>query len=98
MRINDTLQGTCPVHGVLTNAHYTAGSPTVKANGIAVVRIGDLGVADCGHQIKANTASSVLKADGIAVTRVGDKAKFWINDALVGELTALAGSPTVDSN
>src|SRR6185312_3383657 len=51
----------------------TAGSPTVKANGLAVARVGDaVNCAVHGAQTITGTgASTAVKANGIGIARLG---------------------------
>lgn len=67
----------------------SAGSPTAKADGLAVARLGD--AVTCPIHSGAQTitsASSAVKADGIYVARVGDSVSCGA--------TISAGSPTVE--
>jgi len=74
VRMSDTVNGTCNAHVPPRSfiGTFNSGSPTVTCHGLKVVRIGDTGTTDCGHNIKAMTGSSVVKADDIGVHRVGD--------------------------
>lgn len=98
VRINDMAAGTCngPGHapGFQYTATYISGSDTVLADGIGVVRVGDMGITDCGHHIQAIGGSDVYTADGIAVHRVGDPVTVIEG----GDGVAITGSDTVSSN
>lgn len=93
-RIGDIGVGTCPCHDgpVGYTTIFLTGSPTVDANALPVVRIGDLGVASCGHITTALTGSSVVDANAIGVHRIGDMG------ANCGSYVSISGSPTVDAN
>lgn len=92
-RVGDLGVGTCPCH--TTPRAYTtifiSGSPTVTADGVAVMRVGDLGVASCGHVTTAITGSSLVTADAIGVHRVGDMGQNC------GAYVSISGSPDVDA-
>jgi hypothetical protein len=96
-RIGDEVTGICNAHesSVSFTGQWETGSPTVTADGIAVVRLGDTGLASCGHHFHATTASSVMTADGIAVHRVDDLIE--ILDAGGGSGSSTTGSPNVFS-
>ena len=98
VRIGDTAVGYCSGPGHPPNRAFTgvwtAGSSTVLADGIGVVRAGDHGVTDCSHTMIASNGSSISTADGLAVHRVGDV--LIIAENGVGVSTS--GSPTVTSD
>lgn len=90
-RIGDPIQATCSIHGGV-GGQWVTGSPTVFADGIAVVRLGDRGIASCGHGFSATGASSVGFANGIRIHRVGDE--LILDPGGTG--VTVSGSPTVD--
>ena len=76
-RVGDTVVGYCRGDGHTTDREFvgvwTTGSSTVFAdNIIEVVRIGDIGITDCGHTFVAATGAETVFADNIGVHRVGD--------------------------
>lgn len=76
-RVGDQITGVCnaSVHNGSRNfvGTWTTGSSVVSSEGLGVVRVGDLGITDCGHTIRAIQGSSIVTADGIGVVRVGDQ-------------------------
>lgn len=96
-RIGDTVTGVCNGSGHAVGRPFTGtwqtGSPTVTANGIPVVRLGDTGITDCGHQFTATTASSVSFANNIQIHRVTDS----VLTEGGGPGNTVSGSPTVFS-
>lgn len=75
-RVGDLSMGTCnaPVSGHPRTfiGTWTTGSPILNNNGIAVVRVGDHGITDCGHHITASSGSSICISPTGAIHRVGD--------------------------
>ncbi len=75
-RINDIVVGRCEAN---TSGHprdfvgtWVTGSDVVDADGIPVVRVGDIGICDCGHTFIAVEGSNIATADELAIHRVGD--------------------------
>lgn len=92
-RIGDIGIGTCPCH-TSPQAYTTifiSGSPDVTADGLSVMRVGDLGVASCGHVTIALSGSSIVDNRGISVHRVGDQGQNC------GMYISISGSPFVDA-
>jgi len=97
VRVDDTFSGQCDhdeeccphdVEGV-----FIEGSPNVRANERAVVRVGDAVSGNCPHCGGAGYAvegSSIVKANGIPVVRVGDAVSLG-----GGGGVATSGSPNV---
>lgn len=73
-RIGDVSVGVCPGHDypIPFSGVWGSGSGICTADGIGIVRVGDVGSASCGHSIIAVSGSGVVTADGISVVRVGD--------------------------
>lgn len=75
-RIGDTVTGVCDGPGHLPHrgftGHWITSDSLVTANGIAVIRVGDKGVTDCGHHFTAVAGSGLCSAEGKALHRVGD--------------------------
>lgn len=94
-RIGDTVTIGCSVHGTVSGTLQT-GSPTTKADGIAVCRLNDTGVLSCGHPFKVISSSAVSSADGIHIARVTDQVQ--ITSGASGTGTIVTGSPTTSSN
>jgi hypothetical protein len=98
VRINDLAHGLCNGPGHAPNfayiATYITGSSKVLADGLGVVRVGDMGITNCGHHIQAIAGSDVSQADGQSIHRVGD-AVIVIEG---GNGTAMTGSDTVSSD
>lgn len=96
-RVGDTIVGYCNGPGHSANREFVgvwvSGSGTVTADGLSVVRVGDIGVTDCNHTVVAITGASMSSADGIAVHRVGDVCVTEGN----GVGTTSSGSTTVTS-
>lgn len=91
-RIGDIIVGTCwdghpprPYVGV-----WISGSPTCSAENLDIVRIGDIGVTDCGHTIVAIAGAPTTSADNIPVHRIGD-AVMVVGG---GDGVSITGSPT----
>lgn len=93
-KIGDTGSGYCSSHDRSVSVTFTTGSPSVNAEGIAVVRVGDKGIASCGHSTTATSGSPNVNANGIAVHRVGDAG---VIDA-GGSYTCVSGASTVSAN
>jgi uncharacterized Zn-binding protein involved in type VI secretion len=73
-RVGDTVAGVCPQHlaPIAYTGVWASGSGTAKADGKAVIRLGDTGPASCGHTFHAIAASSVVSNAGVPVHRLGD--------------------------
>jgi len=92
-RIGDTGEGTCSLHPGNRIVTFDSGSSTTKADSVAILRIGDTGVTDCGGVTIATTGSSAVKADDIFVHRVGDVGNILHDDVIRGTYTVTTGSP-----
>lgn len=92
-RVGDMGIGTCPCHTspISYITIFASGSPNVTADGSSVVRVGDIGVASCGHPTIALSGSGISDADGISIHRIGDTG---VN---CGTYITISGSPTSDS-
>lgn len=94
-RVGDMCTGICTAHP--TPRPFTAvlatGSPTVKADGSPVTRVGDIGYTDCGHTVQIVTGSGRVKANGVPVARVGDIVVVIEG----GDGVIITGSPTTKS-
>ena len=75
-RVGDVVTGYCDGPGHVRGRPFVGvwptGSGTVVANGVAVIRVGDTGVTDCGHTFIAQTGSDITTDTGIPIHRVGD--------------------------
>lgn len=71
---------------------FFTGSDNVYVNYRFVVRIGDVGKTDCGHETKAATGSGSVFVNNKFVHRVGDVGKI-INEG--DTYTAFTGSDNV---
>jgi len=73
-RVGDVVTGVCPGHPIPVPFSGTWGSGSVvcTADGLGIIRVGDVGSASCGHSIMAVSGSSIVTADGIGVVRIGD--------------------------
>ena len=95
-RVGDPIAGTCTLHdgptaytGNWSNVH----SPSVYADGIAVIRVGDTTPVSCGHIFTALAGSTGTTCDGAqGFHRVGDPGTTG-----GGTGTTIAGSTNVDS-
>lgn len=96
-RIGDIVIGTCdadaPDHPRSFTGTWTTGSPNVTADGLSVVRIGDIGITDCGHTFQAVAAGENVYSNGLGQVRVGDPVIVLEG----GEGIATTGSPNVIS-
>lgn len=94
-RIGDHGTGTCTQHmgSIGVTVTFTTGSPGTTSDGIAVVRVGDLGTASCGHTAQATQGSILLTADGIAI-HLGGHAGIIIGG---GSYTCDESTATLDS-
>lgn len=76
-RVGDKVQGYCDGPGHETHRSFigtwTQGSGVCFADNLGVIRVGDLGITDCGHQFRASTGSGWSTADGLAIHRVDDE-------------------------
>lgn len=94
-RVGDTATGTCTQHGgsIGITIVYSSGSGTSTDQGNAIIRVGDTGLASCGHTYQVTTGSSIFSNEGKAIHRVGD-AGIIIGG---GSFTCQTGSPIFDS-
>jgi uncharacterized Zn-binding protein involved in type VI secretion len=100
-RVGDQVEGICPNHVDEEDAAisldftgtWLTGSTIVTLDGLGVVRIGDTGLASCGHTFTASEGSSINTADGLGIHRLGDAVS--ILGANVG--TTISGSTNGDS-
>ena len=76
--------GCIDVTGVIVS-----GSPTVFACNPSVARIGDIGIASCGHIAVIVTGSATVFTNSISTARIGDV----VSGCPVG--TIVTGAPTV---
>lgn len=95
--VGDLVVGTCTAnadgHPRSFTGTWIVGSSLVNANGIGVIRTGDIGITDCGHTIQAIVGSSLVTSDGISVVRVGDPVIVLEG----GSGIAVTGAPNVTS-
>jgi len=89
-RVGDVGVGVCPCHAPAPVSYVTvfASGGSSKSDGSQDVRVGDVGVASCGHATVALSGSSTTKTDGQALHRVGDVG------ANCGAYASVSGSPT----
>lgn len=96
-RIGDIVTGRCtadaPDHPRDFTGTWTTGSSNVTANGIPVVRIGDIGITDCGHTFQAVAAGVNVYTNGLGQVRVGDPVVVIEGGAGI----SVTGSPNVIS-
>jgi hypothetical protein len=95
-RVGDSVTGTCtvPTGGhprAFTGTWTTCAVPGIfSVLGIDIIRVGDIGITDCGHQFTATTGSTnVASGDGKALHRVGDS----VTVTLGGSGASTTGSP-----
>jgi uncharacterized Zn-binding protein involved in type VI secretion len=99
-RIGDQGKGDCLVgHADIKKGDpkpftttFVTGSDNVFVNSRAVVRIGDIGKTDCGHETKAATGSGTVYVNNRFVHRLGDIGKV-LDDGDTYEV--ITGSPDV---
>lgn len=73
---------------------WATGSDTVTADGLGVVRVGDIGHTDCDHTFIAVEGSDTCQADGLGLHRVNDVVQ--VLEGGVG--VSVTGSDTIVSN
>jgi uncharacterized Zn-binding protein involved in type VI secretion len=74
-RIGDTGHSICNGHSpnpIVVSFVWTTGSTIITADGLSVIRVGDICTASCGHTGRATTGGSST-ADGLALHRIGDQ-------------------------
>ena len=88
-RVSDVGVGVCPCHIVPVPyvTVFVTGSPKTNADKLPVTRVGDIGVASCGHPTVALTGAGKTFADKRKVHRVGDAG---VN---CGPYASVTGSP-----
>jgi uncharacterized Zn-binding protein involved in type VI secretion len=93
-RVGDQCTGTCNAgssgHPRTFIGTWLTGSPDVFVDDLPVVRIGDTGITDCGHQIVATGGSTSGFANDLSIHRVGDA--VTVTEGGTGVSTT--GSPT----
>ncbi len=83
-RVGDTVTGTCTAHFIIVEEEpvpttvefigtWGNGSDITFNEGLPVIRVGDTGTTDCGHNIVAVTGSTILSEVGIPIHRVDDE-------------------------
>jgi hypothetical protein len=94
-RVGDSITGVCqanvPGHPRPFTGIWTNSSSTVTCNNIAIIRVGDTGITDCGHHIVASSGSGTINADSLTIHRVGDS--VIINEGGYGN--SVSGSSTI---
>lgn len=93
-RVSDIGVGVCPCHKVPVGyvTAFVTGSPKTNADGLAVHRVTDVGVASCGHPTVALTGAGKTFADGLKVHRTGDSG---VN---CGPYASATGSPKTSAS
>lgn len=73
-RIGDVGVGVCYGHKTPTKfvTMFVTGDSTVSADGRAVVTVGGIGLASCGHTTVATSGSGLTAINGEGVHRIGD--------------------------
>lgn len=98
-RVNDIVNGTCkvtaPNHPREFTGVWQAGSDICSADGLGIIRVGDIGITDCNHHFVAVSGSDVSTADGLAIHRVGDA--VTIQESGGGEGITITGSDTIQT-
>lgn len=99
----DPVSGMCNGHydinGIRITIPYTGtwviSNPRLSANNISVVRIGDTGVASCGHTFQAIAGSiRMVGPGGIGIHRRGDAIDIINNGGFNGPGVTNAGTTT----
>lgn len=90
-RAGDVGGGRCPSHDSSKNYNtvFVPGQATVIVEGAPVIRIGDVGMATCGHPTVCLTGAVTAFAVGSPPHRMGD------SGANSGAYVALSGAATV---
>jgi uncharacterized Zn-binding protein involved in type VI secretion len=70
-RLGDTFVGVCSIHGGISGTIISA-SPDVFGSNKGFARLGDTGLATCGHTGVVATSSSNVHANSKGVARIGD--------------------------
>jgi hypothetical protein len=96
-RAGDKVTGICKNHKnpVNFNGIWDNHPGNVTAEGLQIIKQGDLGSTDCGHKFTADGGSTGVLAYGLKLQRVGDP--VTVQDAGNGG-TSITGSPGVVSN
>lgn len=72
-RLGDKCVGTCSVHGPDIIGTIITASGNVNVNGLAVARLGDKVLANCGHIATIITAASKTDSNSrLGTARLGD--------------------------
>lgn len=73
-RVGDIGSGSCPAHKKRKNYNtiFVPGQSTVFAEGLPVIRLGDIGLASCGHPTVALMGAITVFAVASNVHRLGD--------------------------
>jgi uncharacterized Zn-binding protein involved in type VI secretion len=75
-RVGDIVTGICNANASGHPRNFTGtwinGASDVTADGIGMVRVGDIGITDCGHTFQAISGSLDVITDGLGQVRVGD--------------------------
>jgi len=74
-RLGDRTHGVCYAHDspLTVGGTIITASPNVFTNNRGTARIGDIVLADCGHQSSIITGSPTVLANNRLVARIGDK-------------------------
>lgn len=71
-RLGDRCSGTCSVHPGTIGGTIITASGDVDANNRGIARLGDVVLADCGHQALIITAANFTKANTRGMARLSD--------------------------
>lgn len=70
-RLGDVCEGVCIYHGPQSGVIISASTDTF-VNDMGIARLGDIVLADCGHEGTIVSASTDTLANGMGVARLGD--------------------------
>jgi uncharacterized Zn-binding protein involved in type VI secretion len=97
-RVGDIVTGVCNAsasgHPRNFTGFWTTGASDVTADGIGMIRVGDLGITDCGHTFQAVAGSSDVQTNNLGQVRIGDPVIVIQG----GSGTAVSGASDVTSN
>lgn len=92
-RLGDRTVGTCSVHGIDIGGTIVTASSDTFVNGIAVARLGDMVIADCGHDALVVTASPNTNANNCGVARLGD---IVVGDKYTGNIVSASSDVVIN--
>jgi uncharacterized Zn-binding protein involved in type VI secretion len=71
-RLGDSTIGSCRVHGPNISGTIISASSDTMCNGRGTARLGDIVIADCGHEGTIVSASTDVMCNNRGTARLGD--------------------------